>query len=78
MARARGNPGFGSKYRFHPIGVETLSEYVGAKVTPATKQKLESKALESDRTVPQVIRDAIAYYLERETEIPPVKPYSEG
>ena len=66
MARRRGNPDFGTKYRFDFGRKEPLSAKVTAQVYPKVKQELKDLAEEKNCTVPDVIRAAIDRYLAEE------------
>ncbi len=63
MTRARGNPDFGTKYRFDYGRSEPLSEKVLVLMYPEMKHQLKDLAAARDCTVPDVIREAIDRYL---------------
>ena len=66
MARPGGNPDFGTKYRFDLERERPLTAQVKAVVYPKIKEKLKLLAEERKCTVPDLIRDAIEQYLNRE------------
>ncbi len=61
--RPRGNPDFGSKYRFDFGREKALSAQVKAQVDPEVKQQLQNLANQKQCTVPDLIREAIEQYL---------------
>ena len=63
MANPKGNPDFGTKYRFDFGRDEPLSEQIKAQVHPTTKLQLKEIAEEKNCTVPDSIRAAIEQYL---------------
>jgi predicted DNA-binding protein len=63
MKRAKGNPDFGTKYRFDYGRDEPLSEQVKVLMHPQVKCQLKNLADQNNCTVPDVIREAIERYL---------------
>jgi hypothetical protein len=61
---ARGNPDFGTKYRFDYGREEPLSEQVKVLMHSKMKEKLKNLAEQNQCTVPDVIREAIERYLD--------------
>ena len=60
----RGNPDFGTKYRFDYGREEPLSEQVKVLMHPTMKNQLKNLAELNKCTVPDVIREAIDKYLD--------------
>ena len=71
MARGRpgGNPDFGSKYKFERMGKKALSEQVKAQICSETKQSLTELAKQKECSVPQLVREAIQEYLEKQKKL---------
>ncbi len=63
MANPRGNPDFGTKYKFNYGREKPLTEQVKAVVYPEMKEKLKKLAEKKQCTVPDLIRDALEQYL---------------
>lgn len=63
MPNPKGNPDFGTKYKFDYGRAKPLSEQVKAQVAPETKLKLKDLAEQKNCTVPDLIRAAIERYL---------------
>jgi len=63
MEKVRGNPDFGTKYRFDYGREEPLSEQVKVLMHIKTKNQLKTLAEEKQCTVPDLIRVAIDEYL---------------
>jgi predicted DNA-binding protein len=61
---ARGNPDFGTKYRFDYGRDEPLSEQVKVLMHSKMKARLENLADKNKCTIPDVIREAIDKYLD--------------
>ncbi|ELS04843.1 Replication regulatory protein RepB [Xenococcus sp. PCC 7305] len=59
----RGNPDFGTKYKFYYGRDEPLSEQVKVLMHPKMKNQLKALAEEQKCSIPDVIRDAIDKYL---------------
>jgi predicted DNA-binding protein len=60
----RGNPDFGTKYRFDYGRDEPLSEQVKVLMHSKMKARLKNLADRNNCTVPDLIRDAIDKYLD--------------
>jgi predicted DNA-binding protein len=60
----RGNPDFGTKYRFDYGRDEPLSEQVKVLMHSKMKSQLKNLAAQNKCTVPDVIREAIDKYLD--------------
>jgi hypothetical protein len=60
----RGNPDFGTKYRFDYGRDEPLSEQVKVLMHSQMKARLKNLADQNQCTVPDVIREAIERYLD--------------
>lgn len=63
MPNPKGNPDFGTKYRFDFGREKPLTEQVKAAIDPQTKLLLKNLADERNCTVPDLIRAAIEQYL---------------
>ncbi len=63
MPNPKGNPDFGSKYRFDYGREKPLSEQVKAAVDPQTKLQLKNLAEQNNCSVPDIVRAAIEQYL---------------
>lgn len=63
MPNLKGNPDFGTKYRFDNGREQPLSEQVKVLMLPETKNLLKELADKKDCTVPDLIRAAIDEYL---------------
>ena len=68
MTRQRGNPDFGSKYRFDYGRDQPLSEQVSTRVDKTTKLHLKTIADENNCTVPDLVRAAIEQYLNNRSD----------
>ena len=66
MSRPGGNPDFGTKYRFDYGREERLSKQVNVLMHPKMKGQLKTLADERKCTVPDVIREAIEEYLQKQ------------
>lgn len=69
MARIRGNPEFGVKYRFDYGREEPLSSQVKVLMHPNVKEELKNLADQQNCTVPDIIREAIELYLANQKNI---------
>ena len=63
MKRPRGNPDFGTKYKFNFGREKPLTDQVKAAIYPETKEQLKKLADDLDCSVPDLVRDAISQYL---------------
>lgn len=63
MADSRGNPDFGTKYKFNYGRDKPLSKQVSTRIAEETKQELEKIAESKNCSVPDLIRIAIDSYL---------------
>lgn len=63
MSNPKGNPEFGTKYRFDNGREKPLSEQVKVLMLPDTKNQLKKIADQNNCTVPDLIRAAIDEYL---------------
>lgn len=61
--RKRGNPDFGTKYRFDYGREERLNEQVKVLMNSEMKHQLENLANQENCTVPDLIREAVEQYL---------------
>ena len=66
--KRRGNPDFGTKYRFDYGRDEPLSEQVKVLMYPEMKHRLKNLASLNQCSVPDLIREAIDLYLDSSTE----------
>ena len=66
--KRRGNPDFGTKYRFDYGRDEPLSEQVKVLMYPEMKDRLKNLASLNQCSVPDLIREAIDLYLDSSTE----------
>lgn len=62
--KRRGNPDFGTKYRFDYGRDKPLSEQVKVLMHPEMKHRLKTLASSNKCTVPDIIREAIDKYLD--------------
>ena len=69
MAKKKGNPDFGTKYRFQQKGESTFDSQLKARVYSDTKDKFSQLAEEKGVTVPDVVREALYKYLEDHDKI---------
>jgi hypothetical protein len=63
----KGNPDFGTKYRFDYGRDKPLTEQVKAVVRPEIKETLTRLAAQNNCTVPDILRAAIDEYLAART-----------
>ncbi len=63
MPNYKGNPDFGTKYRFDNGRDRPLSEQIKTLVLPETKLLLKDLARKKNCTVPDLVRAAIEEYL---------------
>lgn len=63
MPNYKGNPDFGTKYRFDNGRDKPLSEQVKTAILPETKLLLKDLASKKNCTVPDLVRAAIEEYL---------------
>jgi len=63
MPNYKGNPDFGTKYRFDNGRERPLSEQIKTLVLPETKVLLKDLARKKNCTVPDLVRAAIEEYL---------------
>ncbi|MGL5923626.1 CopG family transcriptional regulator [Chroococcidiopsis sp.] len=63
MANYKGNPDFGTKYRFDNGRKQPLSEQVATRVDAETKMRLSEIAEQKNCTVGDLMRAAIDEYL---------------
>lgn len=66
--KRRGNPDFGTKYRFDYGREKPLSEQVKVLMYPEMKDRLKNLASLNKCSVPDLIREAIDRYLDSSTE----------
>lgn len=63
MPNYKGNPNFGTKYKFDNGRETPLSDQIKAAVLPETKLQLRELADKKNCTVPDLVRAAIEQYL---------------
>jgi len=63
MPKKPGNPDFGKKWKAEPVGEEPLKARSEVRMTTETKQELAILAKAQNKSISEVIRDAIIYYL---------------
>ena len=64
MAKKKGNPDFGTKYKFQQKGESTFDAQLKARVYSETKDKFSQLAEERGVTIPDIVREALDKYLE--------------